>query len=91
MDVNLLVDYQWPAVLQHMASLIDGLGSPAALCELLQGLQPGSVLHPTTGLYRELTTLLAPALLSGTSDADTSTKIPALCRSATCLVQDTCA
>ena len=61
-DVNLLVDYQWPSVLQHMGSLVDALASPAALCELLQGLEPSNVLHPATGMYKQLTLLLAPAL-----------------------------
>lgn len=64
-DLNLLVDYQWPAVLQHMGPLVGALGSPAALCELLQGLHPGSVLHPATGLYRQLGGLLAPTLQVG--------------------------
>ncbi|KXZ43844.1 hypothetical protein GPECTOR_79g123 [Gonium pectorale] len=43
-DLNLLVDYQWPAFLSATAAFTAAVRRPADLCDLLFALRPGSVL-----------------------------------------------
>ncbi|KAF6250794.1 IKI3 family-domain-containing protein [Scenedesmus sp. NREL 46B-D3] len=44
-DLNLLVDYAWPRVVQDAAQFVAAVREPSDLCDLLFALQPGSVLQ----------------------------------------------
>jgi elongator complex protein 1 len=44
-DLNLLVDYAWPRIVQNAAQFVAAVRDPSDLCDLLFALQPGSVLQ----------------------------------------------
>lgn len=50
MDLNLLVDWAWPAFLHHAPAFVAAVPSPPDLCDLLAALRPDSVCGPG-GLY----------------------------------------
>ena len=52
-DLNVLVDFAWPRAVGEAAAIVEGLGSAAALGELLGALVPGSVCGPG-GAYADM-------------------------------------
>jgi elongator complex protein 1 len=44
-DLNLLVDYAWPRIVQNAEQFVAAVRDPSDLCHLLFAMQPGSVLQ----------------------------------------------
>lgn len=67
----MIVDYQWPKVLDALSTFVQQVPEPGDLCDLLFALRPDNVVAPG-GMY-------AFVASGNEADADVSGKVDAVC------------